>query len=135
MSEPIGTKYCPRCKRILTLSEFSKCSRDGLQNYCKNCARQYRQTEKYKQIKKRYFQTDKGKQARKRYDKNNPKKKKARDEISSAIRAGKLLSAHHYWCACGKQAEQYHHESYEPDQWLVVVPLCRLCHGKTWRVR
>jgi len=53
---------------------------------------------------------------------------KAKDAINHAIRDGKLLPALHYWCSCGKQAEQYHHWSYEPEHWFDVIPVCHKCH-------
>ena len=157
MADTIKTKRCSTCKEILPLSEFHKnhTHRDSLQSYCKNCERQYKQSEKYKQGRKRYaqtekhkqyqkqyFQTDKGKQARKRhnqtekrkqthkhYRKNNPEKTKARCKINGAVRAGKLLPARHYWCACGNQAVDYHHhKGYDKPHWFDVIPVCKLCH-------
>ena len=157
MSDIIKTKQCSKCKGIKAVSEFykNKSRHNGLSGHCKNCVKQYNQTdkgkqrskrychsekgkqahkrydqaEKGKQARKRYKQTEKGKQAYKRYGKNNPEKKKARCKISDAIRAGKLLPAYHYWCACGKQAEQYHHHlGYEPEHQFDVIPVCVKCH-------
>ena len=38
-----STKKCPKCGKELPLSNFSKCStkKDGLQVYCKDCAKKY----------------------------------------------------------------------------------------------
>ena len=51
--------------------------------------------------------------------------------VKTARSKGELQKASTYMCSdCGsKQAEEYHHESYAPDQWLVLTPLCRKCHG------
>jgi hypothetical protein len=53
----------------------------------------------------------------------------------SAARRNKLLPAAtaHVCHGCNKQANQYHHQSYHPDDHLCVVPLCHSCHTKTHR--
>ena len=53
------TKICLKCGRELPTSEFSKCknNKDGLQVYCKECNKQYREEhkeDKAKYMKKRY---------------------------------------------------------------------------------
>ena len=64
MTEPIKTKNCPKCKRIKPLSEFhkSRATKDGLQNYCRQCkwqySKQYRQT--HKEERKQYYKTLQG---------------------------------------------------------------------------
>jgi len=161
MSKTIVTKRCPKCKQILPVSEFYKnrSRYDGLRSYCKNCEKQYNQTEKckqsqkryeqttkYKQKQKRYRQSDKGKQAhrcygqsekgkkaQKRCRQNNPERRKAGHKVSYAIQVGKMFPAHHYLCSCGEQAEHYHHWSYEPEHYLHVIPICQLCHKKFHR--
>ena len=47
-------KRCPLCGRYLEYSQYnrSKNTIDGLQGYCKNCQKKYRQKNPYKQYKK-----------------------------------------------------------------------------------
>ena len=128
MSDTIKTKRCAKCKEIKESCDFhkNKSRHNGLSDYCKNCTKQYNQSIRGKQAQRRYFQTTKGKQRYKRYGKNNPEKTKARYKVNYAIKSGKLLPARHYWCACGKQAEQYHHHlGYEPEHQFDVIPVCR----------
>ena len=49
------TKKCSKCNRILPISEFSKnkTTKDGLQNWCKECKNKYNQT--YEQTNKEYY--------------------------------------------------------------------------------
>ena len=147
MSEPIKTKKCCHCKQILPVSEFHKdrSQHDGFCPCCRFCHKQiqkrYRRSEKGKQnnilYQRRYRITEKGKQlcsqSYKRYCTRNPEKIKAKHKVNNAIRDGKMLPACHYWCFCGKQAEQYHHPSYTPEHQLDVIPICRLCHIKLHR--
>lgn len=74
MSETIQTKKCPKCKQIKCLDEFSKAKnqKDGLQCWCKQCAKEYQnqyyqehepQYQQYRQTHKseeqQYYQTHK----------------------------------------------------------------------------
>lgn len=60
----------------------------------------------------------------------DPRRFKARWAVNNAIRDGRLIPASSHLCACGcqRQAEQYHHWSYEPQDWLDVIPMRRTCH-------
>lgn len=62
-------KRCSKCKQSKSLSEFYKSNRerDGLQNWCKVCLRDYKQTEKGKATAKRYNHSGKSKAIKKRY--------------------------------------------------------------------
>lgn len=58
-----GKKYCPSCKKIKNVDEFSTMKvRNGIASHCKECNRQKLQD---------YYNTEKGKEANKnRYEKN-----------------------------------------------------------------
>jgi transcriptional regulator with XRE-family HTH domain len=59
-----------------------------------------------------------------------PEKYAARLAVANAINHGKLHPASFYKChGCDQQAQQWHHESYLPEDRLCVVPLCRSCHS------
>jgi len=93
----------------------------------------YAKTDISKDINKRYRQSEKGKVAtnnRKiRYNKKYPHRTKAKSAVMGAVSSDKLPRIITQLCTdCGKQAEHYHHESYEKKDWLNVVPLCVLCH-------
>ena len=58
-------------------------------------------------------------------------KKKARSAVAIAVRNGTMEKVKHFQCShCNAHAENWHHPSYEPDQWLEVIPLCSKCHKK-----
>lgn len=62
---------------------------------------------------------------------NERHKERATKAIERRITRGKMLPAICYPCSrCGKQARDYHHPSYLPEDRLNVVPLCRSCHVK-----
>ena len=49
--------------------------------------------------------------------------------VGRAVRNGELQHVNTRDCAdCGAQAEHYHHESYDKQDWLSVTPLCVTCH-------
>lgn len=62
----MNTKKCSRCKRDLELEKFSKSSRkDGLQNQCKECHKEYRKKH-YIDNKKKYIDKSKNWRIRER---------------------------------------------------------------------
>jgi len=141
-------KYCPKCKQTKACSSFYKdrTTHDGLQAYCIACRTTYREspvgrTAQRRADRKRGSQRgDQGYQARsrrhaqRRYRENHPNKTKAQSAISNAIFRGRLTSAAEHKCAeCGRDAEQYHHPSYEQRNWLRVIPLCVACHNRVHR--
>lgn len=97
----------------------------------------YKKTEKGKIVctqKSRKWRKTKGKEYYRNCYKENPNQFKAYDTIQKAIKCGDILSPKLLKCTyCGKKAALYHHASYEPEQWLIVIPLCGLCHKKIHR--
>ncbi len=66
-----------------------------------------------------------------RYYEKYPERELAAKAVQDAVHQGKLKPARKQKCAdCGKKAHHLHHESYEPKDWLKVIPLCRICHKK-----
>lgn len=123
-------KTCTNCKQTKSLSEYYRHynSKDGYRYICKTCCSAYQ---------RKYRQTEKGKalvhKLKKLYHLRCPEKRKARQATRDAIRTGKIPRPEAFICAnkdCLKQAEQYHHDSYEPEQRLAVTPLCEECHIK-----
>jgi hypothetical protein len=57
-------------------------------------------------------------------------KHKAQMSVAKAVSIGKLPSPITLTCVnCEKnEANVYHHESYKPEHWLKVIPLCHSCH-------
>lgn len=95
----------------------------------KKQAKQYRQTEQGKAVQKRFVQSDKGKACTRRKYLRNKYRYKAYAAIQKAIKEGRLKPVSAHQCVvCRKQAEFYHHHSYEKPFWLDVIPLCRSCH-------
>ena len=143
-------KRCIRCKETKSISEFNKnqSSKDGLRGYCKSCQRisdrNYNKTAKGKVVhieaQKKYQKTEKGKavhrKANERLDMRCPNASKARNAVNNAIKAGKLPRPNTFICSdveCFKQAQLYHHDSYEPKRWFDVIPLCATCHMKRYK--
>jgi hypothetical protein len=59
---------------------------------------------------------------------------RAREFVHNEVRAGRIPPIKTQLCTdCGKQASQYHHNSYEREHWADVIPLCYRCHGKRHR--
>ena len=99
--------------------------------------REYRKTAKGKQTRQKACQQwrkTRGKQYYQNAYKENPNQFKAYNAIRMAILSGNLISPKLLHCSyCGEKASLYHHTSYKPEQWLVVVPLCGLCHKEAHR--
>jgi hypothetical protein len=119
-------------------------------------SRQYQKTPKGKDVARRYAASEKGKERMRKFDKSpkgrkkhsrynrsekgraydklskkrHPLKTKARTAVNNAIKAGKLPLAKTLVCkSCGNPAEEYHHfNGYNPENWLVVEPMCIQCH-------
>ena len=139
MAETIISKECKKCKTIKSLNEFFKDNsrKDGLSWACKQCEktrnRQYRHTEKgkitnYKKCRN-YQKTPRGRQGSAEYRKHNKNKIKAQHVVGYAIRIGVLVPPTSLRCSCcDKMATLYHHNSYKPECWLVVIPFCNVCH-------
>jgi hypothetical protein len=144
-------KQCTKCKQLKPKTpdyfyRYTKASKrgDGLYPSCKVCKDSYRKTPKGREVVLRKTEkwrrtTEAGKRYQKakqqRKYKRYPEKNKARNSVAGAIKNGKLLPVIECTCSmCEKQAEDYHHWTYEQEHWLDVIPLCRQCHNKLHRM-
>lgn len=153
-----GLKRCTKCGHVKPYDEFHKLARnaDGYGPHCKDCSkerdREYTQRPLVREARRvsslRYARSDKGREKAMLYAMSERGKekqrlysrsvrsegrwdaqRKARMYVFRQIRKGNLPHVSTRACAdCGAQATQYHHESYERDRWLDVVPLCTACH-------
>ena len=140
-------RRCCICKVEKELNEFNKCksSKDGRQNKCKICLKQWYQLnkEKKKQYQKEYWHLnreniknyqqdysqlnrekmrDKGNQ----YYRRNPEKHKARSMLNYAVRSGKIHKPLYCSCCDSDKHLEAHHTDYSKP--LEVTWLCRTCH-------
>ena len=129
----MNQKQCFKCKATKDIDQFYRHPQmgDGRLGKCKECAKKdvilnrldkveyYREYDKRRgnRLTKEYYE---------RYDKENPKKKIARDAVNNAVRDGKLSKP--VECeVCGKSGRLHgHHEDY--GQPLLVVWVCAACH-------
>jgi hypothetical protein len=147
MTEIIVTKRCNLCVEMKPVAEFgiNRASRDGLNNRCKSCVnarlREIRKTPKekarMKAFARQHYSSPKGSEWWRNYRariRGTPKRK-ARDAVRTAIKSGRLLAACKLACRnCGQPAAEYHHhQGYEREHWLHVIPLCSSCHKKADR--
>lgn len=84
-----------------------------------------------------YAKSEAGKAAQRRKDAKRKAKAgykvRAKDAVNNAIQAGRIPPISTQVCAvCGVPAEEYHHESYERNDWLAVTPLCKKHHAETY---
>ena len=56
---------------------------------------------------------------------------KSRYAVAKAVVQGRLPHPKTLTCECGQPAAEYHHPDY--DEPLGVVPVCFICHRKTYR--
>lgn len=63
-------------------------------------------------------------------------KRHAHSAVSRAVKRGKLPAANTQKCHyCPGIAKEYHHHNgYDKEHWLDVLPVCKKCHGLTRRV-
>lgn len=52
----------------------------------------------------------------------------ARKKLVVEIARGAAKASEFMCVGCGKQAQDWHHWSYEPEHQLSVIPLCKSCH-------
>lgn len=152
-------RACPRRNELLPLSEFNKSKRypDGLSPTCRNCAkeklrkwrnsdegkskkaeyqRHFRTTQKGKEIdargRQKYLKTEKARANSAMWRQKDKDKKKARYITNGAVKSGKLPRPASLQCVeCGQPAKEYHHHlGYEPEHYLSVIPVCKMCHAK-----
>lgn len=59
----------------------------------------------------------------------------ARAALRKAVLTGELPNIKTLVCVdCGAPAQEYHHHNgYEPEHWLDVIPLCHKCHRNRHR--
>lgn len=142
-----GMKRCSCCDQIKPFSEFYADKRkiDGCKHVCKVCfglsVSEYRATPKGSAMAyetgKRHRATAKWREAHRlnvrkvRAEKRYEQQERARKHVWDKIRRNGFPRPTACVCAdCGSQATQYHHESYEREHWLDVVPLCASCHKR-----
>lgn len=66
-----------------------------------------------------------------KYREENGYRVAAQWAVNDAVRAGRLPHAKSLTCVrCGGQATEYHHWSYEQDNWLKVEAMCPTCHAR-----
>lgn len=142
-SHETGYKKCRACNHVLSVLCFgiSKDRADGLHPLCKECKRadnvKWKQdnteaTKKYSELY-RTVNADKLSRKQSQYREKYPDRYKAMNAVNNAILLGKLVRATDSYCAnpeCGNKAKEYHHNSYDPEHWLDVIPLCASCHRK-----
>lgn len=70
-------------------------------------------------------------------DLRHPERRRARERVKDAVRAGRLPRAKDVFCVdCGCAADSYDHpRGYEPPFDLDVEPVCYRCHGLRSRER
>ena len=163
MSEQIITKRCSKCNHSKPISEFHKdrSRKDGLKVWCKSCRKAYQQSERGRAVSRKavaknqhtpngkavhrkavakYRRTPKGKAVKRKsiakYYAHHPNYVRAINAVNHAIHAGKLPRPDSLPCHyCPAQAQEYHHyRGYEPEHWLDVIPLCRICHANIHKV-
>lgn len=142
-----GLKRCTECNEIKPFVEFysDKRKQDGCKHICKKCFGativEYHKTERGYNVlmasKRRHRATEHWRETHRLYMKRVRDEgryadhESARHAVNFAVQTGNLPSIHTRQCAdCGKVAQEYHHESYERDRWLDVIPLCESCHTR-----
>jgi len=129
-----GKDYRRRYRR----SESGKKSDQQYQHGSKGkaTAQRFRDSKKGQEYRKEYFSKPevKRKVRERAYERisKEPHKHQARVAVSNAIKTGIMSPVQDCKCIdCGKTAQEYHHhQGYEKEQWLNVVPLCRNCHKR-----
>ena len=130
-----GAKECSNCRKERPFSSFGKATTrpDGLNAYCKVCARKlgkkrYRVDVDSSRAKSRKkAKRDSGANARNRANRTaDPRKHRARLAVNYAIGAGHLARPSVCERCNGGHRIEAHHESYDAP--LDIVWLCVMCH-------
>lgn len=142
-------KKCSKCPLSFpNTDEFfykRKKRKDGtwiLCAYCKTChakisARkmsewQKKHPERVRKIQRKYRRSEEGKKAIAKRRKGRPLKtvqRAARAAVREAVRIGNMPKVSSLRCVqCGEPAAEYHHASYNTEDWLKVIPICKTCH-------
>ena len=100
--------------------------------------RRYRQTDKYQAAQNKYQNSDKGKTTARKclinYRNEHPNRHKANNAVNNAIAKGELPRASTLACMAqleyctGDAMEYHHHNGYDEEHTLDVVPVCATCH-------
>ncbi len=127
-------RVCTICKIIKSFSEFNWDKRFNIPfSRCKLCfnlkCKEYRNSKAGKAVYRNWV-TTKGKKVRHaamtKWRSLNPNKRKAHSAVSNALRDGKLTKQP---CKeCSNPISEAHHTSYDPENWLNVVWLCKSHH-------
>lgn len=128
-----GKIVCPRCNGKFDKSEYTEYALSDFKHTCRECLRKYMGQEKFKEARqgyrKKYNESEKAKEYSRQYRGNNREQSKARGKVANAIKYGRLKKAGEFGCNnCDKTATEYHHDRYEKEHWLDVIPPCRSCH-------
>lgn len=140
-----GKKRCRVCNEVLPLDSFydGGTTRDGKRSECKPCFNrdimERRKTTHghavFIRAKRKYNARPESRQKHTEYMRNVRatgrwyQQENARKRLWDAVRRNGFPRPTEHKCAdCGQPAQEYHHESYEREHWLDVVPLCRECH-------
>jgi hypothetical protein len=123
-SNPIGTKFCARCKNEKPHSEFYKNSmtKEGLDSYCIQCKAEYHQERKES---KKLLSFKQVAPHQKFWLQENKLKKTAHQKVSYAIQKGELIRQPCERCGTTEHVVA-HHEDYNKP--LDVVWLCKHHH-------
>ena len=92
--------------------------------------RAYKQSKKGREAAARYNQSSKRAVIAARYAHNHRQECSAHWAIGCYVRSGRMPRASQCICSmCGNQADHYHHHNgYDKDHVLDVIPLCHSCH-------
>lgn len=137
--------HCKACHYKLTHAyEQTEKGKEVVRNYLEKTQdrhqeyhRKHDATPERRAQRAEYAKSEAGKAASKRkYEKRKARKGfmlKAKTAVHNAIRAGNLPPIDTQVCVqCGQPAQEYHHESYDQENWLRVIPLCKKCHAITY---
>ena len=137
------TNYCKECsKEISTLARQTPKGQEYIKAYYQREEVKQSQARNAKKriaakiaYDKQYKQTPHGKELIKQSDKrrrSTPEgklKDQARLAVRNEVRAGRMPHIKTLTCKCGVQAENYHHHNgYDRNHWLDVIPVCKKCH-------
>lgn len=128
-------RICTACKILKPFSEFNWDKRFNIPfSRCKTCfnarCAAYRQSNKGKKTYRKWAMSERGKEVRTNawitWCKKNPHKNKAGYTVSNAIRDKRLKRLP---CKiCGNPKSEAHHFSYDEENWLKVIWLCKKHH-------
>jgi hypothetical protein len=126
----MDTKLCLRCKRELPISQFQKDrnQKDGFYSLCKDCKREYRQSNKDKLLVAQY--------ERRVGNADLAPMRKAWNALYCALKKGKIIKPE-YCSVCqkwvGTDKIQAHHRDY--SQLFEITWCCQDCHVELDKAR